>query len=165
MALAIDQESRPRDAMVLADSLRNGAHGIDPFPTGAPTANLGSTAATRMLAGREAATAATRIATRTPPEPRTGRRVAAPPAPRPGAPQRRRSAPPGEMPGARRGNRAIRRLLALLAIAILFTAAVGAAVAISTSTSNSVVHFRTVVSHDAQSAIQAVKNLINGNTK
>ncbi len=165
MALAIDQESRPRDAMVLAESVRNGIHGLAPIrpahlpPTWAVPRRRG------CCSGTEAGTAATRVATRAAPPPRTGRRVAVAPPPPTAAPQRRRAAPPGEMPGARRGNRAIRRLLALLAIAILFTAAVGAAVAISTSTSNSVVHFRTVVAHDAQLGDPSVKNLINGNTK
>jgi len=162
-ALAIDQESRPRDAMVLAESVRNGAHGLDPYPTGAPTAHLGTSAATRVMGGTQGATAATRVAPA--PAPRTGRNAAvATPPPRRAAREAARTAPP-EMPGARRGNRAIRRLLALIAIALLFTAAVAAAVAISTSTSNNVVHFRKVVAHDAQSAINDVKNLISGNTK
>jgi serine/threonine-protein kinase len=52
LALAIDQESRPPDAMVLADALHNGAHGIAPLPSHAPTAHLGSGAATRVLPNR-----------------------------------------------------------------------------------------------------------------
>jgi hypothetical protein len=55
--------------------------------------------------------------------------------------------------------------MALVAIAVVFTAAVAAAVVISTSTSNTVVHFRKVVGHDAQSAINSVRDLINGNKK
>src|SRR5947209_4913421 len=66
MALAIEQEYRPADAVVMAEALRNGLHGLGPVPAGAPTAHLG-TAATRALTGQDAPTAATRVAPRTPP--------------------------------------------------------------------------------------------------
>src|SRR5438067_10642148 len=75
MALAIDQESRPRDAMTLADLLRNGAHGIGPVTDTAATAHIGSRASTRVLPGREEPTAATRMATRATP-PRAAPRAA-----------------------------------------------------------------------------------------
>ena len=52
-----------------------------------------------------------------------------------------------------------------LVVALLFTAAVVVAVAIATSTSNTVVHARTVVGKDAQNAIDQVKSLINQYTK
>jgi eukaryotic-like serine/threonine-protein kinase len=167
LALAIDKESRPADTMLLADAIRNGAHGLAPFPGTAPTAHLGSRAATRVLGAREAPTAATRVASRTPP-PRTAatRAPLAPtPAPRRAPRELDRSGAVPAMPGARKGNRAIRRLLALIAIALLFSAAVAAALVIGSSTSNSVVHFRQVVAHDAQSAINSVRSIINGNTK
>ncbi len=47
--------------------------------------------------------------------------------------------------------------MAFLALAIVFTAAVAVAVVIASSTSNSVVHFRRVVGHDAQHAINSVR--------
>jgi serine/threonine-protein kinase len=166
-ALAIDQESRPADAMILAESIRNGAQGLNPFPAGAPTAHLGTDAATSVLpAGADQRTAATRIAQRPPPG--TARTA---PARGPRALEPQRPARPGAAPAAaaqrspRGTGRAFRRLMALLVLAILFTAAVAIAVVIATSTSNSVVHFRTVVAHDAQSAINAVRNIISGNTK
>ena len=76
-------------------------------------------------------------------------------------------APPAAAYGAQRsrGGRAVRRLAILLIVLLLFTAAVVVAVAVATSTSNSVVHFRTVVGHDAQSAINQFKNVINQYTK
>ena len=61
---------------------------------------------------------------------------------------------------ARRGACSI-----FLILACLFIAAVVVAVAIATSTSNNVVHLRTVVGHDAQNVIDQVKNLVNQNTK
>jgi hypothetical protein len=39
------------------------------------------------------------------------------------------------------------------------------ALVIANSTSSSVVHFRTVVGHDAQSAINSVRSLVNQYTK
>jgi len=47
----------------------------------------------------------------------------------------------------------------------VFTAAVAVAVVIATSTSSSVIHFRTVIAHDAQSAINQIRQIINGNKK
>jgi len=52
-----------------------------------------------------------------------------------------------------------------LVVALLFTAAGVVAVAIATSTSNTVVHARTVVGKDAQDAIDQVKSLVNQYTK
>src|SRR5246127_4899234 len=45
MALAIDQEARPPDALALADALRNGAEGVGPIDETAPTAFLGNSTA------------------------------------------------------------------------------------------------------------------------
>lgn len=180
MALAIDQHARPADAQLFAETLRNGYRGVSPLSATAPTAHLGTAAATRVIANRDhdAPTAATRVAPQRHAEPplRTAGRTAAtrqvrppreparvaqrsqtPPTTRTG--QRAAAAPP------RRRRRAVRRLLTLVAIAVLFTAAVAAAVVISTSTSNTVVHVRKVVGHDAQSAINDVRDLINGNKK
>jgi serine/threonine protein kinase len=164
MALAIDKEARPADAIALADALRNGAHGIDPMPSGAPTAALGSTAATNILS-RQAPTAATRAIRRSAP-PHAATQLA-PPAERraaraPEARQRERAAEPV---AARRRRSPLRRFLVLMLVVLLFVGAVAAAVTIAASTSHSVVHFRTVVAHDAQSAVKSVKDLINNYTK
>jgi cell division protein FtsL len=59
----------------------------------------------------------------------------------------------------------MRRLVMFLVVALLFTAAVVVAVAIATSTSNTVVNARTVVGKDAQGAIDQVKSLVNQYTK
>ena len=47
----------------------------------------------------------------------------------------------------------------------VFAAAVLIAVVIATSTSSSMVHFRTVVSQDAQNAINSVQDIISQYTK
>ncbi len=171
MALAIDQESRYADAITFSEALRNGLQGLAPLGATAATAHLGTNAATRMLPNRDDATAATRMA-----PPRTAARGSATPpkgTPRatpararqlePMPVQRRAAAAPAAAP--RRRNRGLRRLVAFLALVLVFTVAVVIAVAIASSTSNTVVHFRTVVGHDAQSAINSVRSLINQYTK
>jgi len=163
MALAIDQEARPRDALVFSEALRNGAHGMSPFGPTAPTAHLGTAAATRVLSPREdhgTPTAATRVASSTPPPqtfaPRTGAQR---------APLSRARFPDTIAPAAPARSRAMNRAMALLALAAVFVIAVVIAVVIATSTSNTVVHYRTIVAHDVQSAINSVRNLINQYTK
>ena len=167
-ALAIDLESRPADAMLLADALRNGAHGIEPEPSQLPTEHLGTRASTRVLGEREQPTAATRVARgATPPGTRTGRteiRRSAGPRPDPGYARRAAAV---DRADKRRGaaRRAARRFMIMLLLALLFTAAVVVAVVVATSTSNSVVHFRSVVAHDVNSAVKQLQSLINQYTK
>ncbi len=163
MALAIDQESRPADAMLLAEALRNGAHGLAPVAATAPTRHLGSTAATRSLPSDDS-TDATRVVTGGSP-PRGSRQLEPLPAPA-------RSAPPAyarraqvQRPPARPRNRGLRRFGLFLLLAIIFTAIVAAAVLIATSTSNEVVHLRKVIGSDAQGAINSLRDLVNNNTK
>jgi eukaryotic-like serine/threonine-protein kinase len=172
MALAIDQESRPRDTMLYAEGLRKGLQGLAPISAGAPTAHLGTSAATRVLPGGRRdtgdSTAATRVEPRTE-SPPARRQLDPVPAPRRQQPAtagyaargrgaQRRQAPP-------RAGRAFRRLIVFLALAVVFTAAVAVAVVIATSTSNSVVHIRRVVGQDAQHAIDDFRSLVGSNTK
>jgi eukaryotic-like serine/threonine-protein kinase len=170
MALALDQEERPANAMLLAEAVANGARGIEPTGYEARTRALGGTAATRVLSGSPAPTAETRVA------PRTGVADGR------GAPARarqlepRRAAYPPSMAdygptetqraaGRSGGSRTARRFLAFLAVVILFVGAVAVAVAISASTSSNVVHFRRVVARDTNDAIQQFQNIINQYTK
>jgi serine/threonine-protein kinase len=172
MALAIDQEARPPDAAALAEALRKGANGIPPVGSGAPTAHLGTAAATKVLPGAEEATAATRVARRET-ERLTRRREAEAPADRPRqrTPPSRREAQraPARSAAApaprRRGGRALRRLATLMILVAVFGAAVTVAVVISTSTSSTVIHARNVVSNDVNSVIKSLQDLINGNKK
>jgi eukaryotic-like serine/threonine-protein kinase len=178
MALAIDQQARPADAMVLAEAVREGALGISPMGADAATVNLGSKAATRVMSGRETPTAATRVApapalsrpTQSRPTPaRAAKAVEPRRAARPAAasgPARRPTAAP-ERAAQRRstGGRAFRRLLVALMLLGVFAAVVIVAVVIATGTSNTVVHFRAIVAHDTQTAVQKLQGLINQYTK
>ena len=112
MALSIDAAARPPDAIVFAEALQNGAMGRAPVDT-APTAHLGSRAATEVLADRSPPTAATSVAAAQAAAPRTRqppprRRIEPRQAPRP-APA---YAPATAAPAARRdrGGRAMRDL-------------------------------------------------------
>jgi hypothetical protein len=112
-------------------------------------------------------TAATRVAPRQPQTrevpPRSTQRRSRPAASAPARPQP--STRTSQRPAPRRRNKAARRTFALLSMAVIFGAAVAAAVILATSTSNQVVHFRNVVAHDAQSAINQIRDIINGNKK
>jgi serine/threonine-protein kinase len=169
LALGLSPEQRPADAISFGEALRKGAHGIEPPLATASTAALG-TGATRVISRRDDPTAATRMAS----SPRTAATApAAPPAaaprrlePRPYAPepyQREEAAYRGEP--RRRSRSGPRRALIGLTVGLLFAAAVVIALVISTSTSPTVVHVRTTVSHDAQSAINQLSNLISQYTK
>jgi len=59
----------------------------------------------------------------------------------------------------------MRRLLALVALALVFTAAVAIAVVIATSTSSTAVQLRQVVAHDFNSAYHQLQSDINKYTK
>jgi serine/threonine-protein kinase len=162
LALAIDQRDRPADAMQLAEALRDGARGDGPSR---PTRGF-ATSATRVVPGQP--TAATNVARPDPPTPaaRAPRQV---PARRPTRqeaaaaytrqPDAERQAPPA------RSGRGFRRLMAVLALLGVLALIVIAAVTISNSTSNTVVQYRKVVAHDAQSAINQLTDIINKYTK
>ncbi len=171
-ALALDQEDRPDTAMLLAEAIAAGARGAEPLRTSARTRNLGSSATTRVLSGRGAPTAETRVGpnagpatARTNAQPRARqlepRRPAYPPPMSGYATEDGRRAPAQRS----RGSRAARRFFALLAVVILFVAAVAVAITIAASTSNNVVHFRKVVAHDTSDAVKQVQSIINQYTK
>jgi eukaryotic-like serine/threonine-protein kinase len=166
-ALALDKIQRPRDAMVFAEALRAGAHGIDP-PTDAPTSQLGTKASTRILDRRRDPTAATRLAPREPPvqergsarvPPREASRAPVPQPSRP-APVQRADEYAGPAP-RRRGRRAARRFTLFLLLLAVFAAAVIIAVVIATSTSSTAVHFR----NDVQGVLTQLQQLIHQYTK
>jgi eukaryotic-like serine/threonine-protein kinase len=162
LALAIDQRDRPQDAMELAEVLRDGAQGTGP----SRSARGFATSATRVVPGGP--TASTRVAPPDPPTPaaRAPRQV---PARRPTRQEAaaaynrttaaERQAPPNQ------GGRGFRRLIAVLALLGVLALIVIAAVTISNSTSNTVVHYRKVVAHDVQSGINQLTDVINKYTK
>src|SRR5437764_4916622 len=69
IALSIESEGRPADALLFAESLRQGSHGIEPAAATAPTP---ATGATRVLSRRDAPTSATRVAPRSDPATASG---------------------------------------------------------------------------------------------
>ena len=156
-ALAIDQRDRPADAMQFAEALRDGARGVGPPPRGF------TTGATQVVPGDP--TTATRVAPRTRSEPvtaaRAPRQVAAR---RPAEVAAYSTTEERRQPPARSG-RAFRRFMAILALVAVLALIVLAAVTISNSTSNTVVHYKKIVAHDAQSAINQMRDLINQYTK
>ncbi len=165
LALSLDKEERPANAMLLAEALANGARGIEPAGYETQTRRMGGTAATRVLSGG-APTAQTRVAPRTGAPARARqlepRRPAYPPTVGDYGPAETRRGAPAERSG---GSRAARRFLAFLAVVILFVAAVAVAVTISASTSSNVVHFRRVVARDTNDAVQQFQKLVNQYTK
>jgi serine/threonine-protein kinase len=170
MALSIDQQGRPASAVELAEALRDGARGV--APPGAEDANFATSASTRVTDGRP--TAATRVtpapapatparSTR-PTRALTPREVPARQAPRrAAAPASRRQAAPERAP--RRSGRGFRRLIGFLSLLAVLALIAIAAVLIANSTSNTVVHYQKIVSHDAQSAINQLQHLISKYTR
>jgi steroid 5-alpha reductase family enzyme len=65
----------------------------------------------------------------------------------------------------RKQRTAMRRFMALVALAIVFTIIVAAAVTIATDTSNTAIHLRQVIGNDVNSAVQSFQSLIGSNTK
>jgi serine/threonine-protein kinase len=163
-ALAIDQRFRPHDAMELAAALQDGARGVG--PTRAPAGY--DTSATRVAPGDP--TGATRVSPRRVEAPTTApravppRQVAArrPPRPEVAAYSSRPPAPDREL---ERSSRGFRRVMAMFALIAVLALIVIAAVAISNSTSSTVVQYRRVVARDAQSAVNQVQSLISQYTK
>jgi serine/threonine-protein kinase len=167
LALSLDKEERPASAALLAEAIAAGARGVEPVPD-VRTRNLGGTAATRVLSGGGPPTAQTRVATG--PIPARG---PAPARARQLEPRRPTTYPPpvsayGPTESRRverRRGRGARRFFAFLAVVLLFVAAVAVALTIAASTSSNAVHFRRVVAHDTNDAVQQFQDLVNKYTK
>jgi serine/threonine protein kinase len=170
MALALDQEARPADAMVFAEAIRDGAHGVSPMNSDAATVNLGSKSVTRVLSDRDIPTAATRATPRASPQRAAPARVTRTP------PSRREARPPSDAAYAQRpvagdrrpqrgAGRALGRFILVALLLCVFAAVVIVATLIATGTSNTVVHFQQIVAKDAQSAINQIQSVINKYTK
>jgi eukaryotic-like serine/threonine-protein kinase len=175
LALAIDQEDRPSDAIAFAEALRQGASGLSPFRTGVTRARSATpprdTSATRVVAAPDTrATRATRPAPGRdePPsavrlEPRRpARAVPEAPAAYRAAPRRRAAPAPERRSG---GGRAFRRLIGLLILLCVLAAAVIVAVTIASSTSSTALHLRQTFSKDVNREISSLRHLIQANTK
>jgi len=154
-ALALDPRQRPASAEELRQSLADGARGVGPDPSTTRVAGP-ATSATSVRAPATGVTGVARapVQQRQPRAPRTPRPVPAPttaagrvaPAPRP----RRRS-------GARRFFGTL--------LVLLLLAAGGAAAVVATSTSKKAVQLRRVVYDDVNQSVDALKQLVQDNTK
>jgi eukaryotic-like serine/threonine-protein kinase len=157
IALALEPEGRYETASAMEQAVRDGARGL--APAGVPTR---STAATRVIApaaaaGAAAGTAETRALSARRPQEVPARRPAPP---QPVAPAARRTGAAAVSP-RRRG---LRRLVSVLAVALLF--GVGVAVAIvATGNRDNAVHVKRVVADDAQQAVQQLQDLVDNNTR
>jgi len=157
-ALALDPRQRPASADELRSLLADGARGIGPAEA-APTTNRAagpSTSATSVVGQHRTGT--TGVA-RAPVQPRQPR---APRTPRP-APVAYATQAPVAQPQRRRGGGA-KRFFGMLLV-LLLLAAGGAAAVIATSNSDQAVKLRRVVYDDVQQSVDAVKQLVQDNTK
>jgi serine/threonine-protein kinase len=152
-ALALDPRDRYASAEEMRVALAEGARGIGPATSATRVAGPG-TSATTVQRGTGAATASLGVAQRLPRQPRAPR-AAPPPVVPPPVPTR------GRRPARRSG---VRRTFALL-LFLLLLAAAGAAAVIATSNSSNAVHLRRVVYDDVNQTVDAMKQLVNDNTK
>ncbi|HEY7618694.1 MAG TPA: protein kinase [Solirubrobacteraceae bacterium] len=151
-ALALDPRQRPATADELRHALVDGARGIGPDPSATRVAGPATTATSVLGAAPTSATSVARapVQQRQPRAPRTPRPA---PAPAPVA------APPRQQ---RRGKG--RRVFGSFMV-LLLLAAGGAAAVVATSTSDKAVHLRRVVYDDVNQGVDALKGLVQDNTK
>jgi serine/threonine-protein kinase len=155
-ALALDPRQRPPTADDLRRSLADGLRGVGPATSATRVAGPATTATTVHGPGTGATNVAQPpTAARQPRAPRAPAPMAAPPTSAPTAPRRGR--PP------RRRRRARRFFGALLVV--LLVGGGGAVAIITTSNSDSAVRLRRVVYDDVQQSVDALKQLVNDNTK
>jgi serine/threonine-protein kinase len=155
-ALALDPRQRPASADELRSMLADGARGIGPETD--PTTNRAAgpaTGATSVVGQHR--TGSTGVA-RAPVQQRQPR---APRAPRP-APATYATQAPVAHPQRRRGG--AKRFLGTLLV-LLLLAAGGAAAVVATSNSDQAIRLRRVVYDDVNQGVDALKQLVNDNTK
>ena len=152
-ALALDPRQRPASADDLRHQLADAARGVGPDPSTARIAGP-STSATSVLGQGTGATGVARapVQQRQPRPPRT---------PRP-APTAATVPPPSATRPRRRGG--TRRFFGVLLV-LLLLAAGGAAAVVATSNSDQAIKLRRVVYDDVQQSVDALKQLVNDNTK
>jgi serine/threonine-protein kinase len=151
-ALALDPRQRPASADDLRHALADGLRGVGPATSDTRVAGPATTA----TSVRAPATGATSVA-RGPVAPRQPRAPRAPHTAPVTAPAAARPAP------APRRRRARRVFGIVLVLALL--AAGGAAAIVATSNSDRAVHLRRVVYDDVQQGVDALKQLVQDNTK
>jgi serine/threonine protein kinase len=154
-ALALDPSQRPASADDLRHALADGVRGVGPVTSATRVAGP----ATTVTSVRAPATSATSVARGGvgPIQPRQPRAPRAPHTAPATAPAAARPAP------APRRRRA-RRVFGVFLILVLLAAG-GAAAIVTTSNSDRAVHLRRVVYDDVQQGVDALKQLVQDNTK
>jgi eukaryotic-like serine/threonine-protein kinase len=153
-ALALDPRQRPPSADDLRRALADGVRGVGPATSATRVAGP-ATAATTVRGAGGSATGATGVA-RAPIQPRQPRAPRAPIS----APTAAPTVPGRRPPRRRRARRFVGGLLVLLLLA-----AGGAAAVVATSNSDGAVKLRRVVYDDVEQSIDALKQLVQDNTK
>jgi eukaryotic-like serine/threonine-protein kinase len=163
-ALAMEPRERPATADELRRQLADGARGVGPATTSVtrvagPPASPTSppTSATTVQAPTTAGATSVARAQVAPRQPRPART----PRPAPAPPPMPAAAAAGRRP--RRPGR-VRRTFGIFLV-LLLLAAGGAAAVVATSNSDNAVRLRRVVYDDVQQGVDAVKQLVNDNTK
>jgi serine/threonine protein kinase len=151
-ALALDPRQRPASADDLRHALADGVRGVGPATSATRVAGPATTA----TSVRAPATGATSVA-HGPVAPRQPRAPRAPHTAPVTAPAAARPAP---APRRRRARRAFGVVLVLVLLA-----AGGAAAIVATSNSDRAVHLRRVVYDDVEQGVDALKKLVEDNTK
>jgi serine/threonine protein kinase len=150
--LALDPRQRPASADDLRRALADGVRGVGPATSATRVAGPATTA----TSVRAPTTGATSVA-RSPVAPRQPRAPRAPVTGPVTAPVAARPAPP-------RRRRRVRRALGIVLVLVLLAAG-GAAAIVATSNSDSAVHLRRVVYDDVEQGVDALKQLVQDNTK
>jgi eukaryotic-like serine/threonine-protein kinase len=154
-ALALDPRQRPASADDLRRALADGVRGVGPATSATRVAGPATTA----TSVRAPATSATSVA-RGRVDPIQPRQPRAPRAPLTAPVTAPAAARPAPAPRRRRARRTFGMVLVLVLLA-----AGGAAAIVATSNSDRAVHLRRVVYDDVQQGVDALKQLVQDNTK
>jgi eukaryotic-like serine/threonine-protein kinase len=154
-ALALDPRQRPASADDLRRALADGVRGVGPATSVTRVAGPATTATSvRAPATGATSVARGRVGPIQPRQPRAARAPLTAPVTAPAA------ARPAPAPRRRRARRAFGMVLVLALLA-----AGGAAAIVATSNSDRAVHLRRVVYDDVQQGVDALKQLVQDNTK
>jgi serine/threonine protein kinase len=154
-ALALDPRQRPASADDLRRALADGVRGVGPATSATRVAGPATTATSvRAPATSATSVARGRVGPIQPRQPRAPRAPLTAPVTAPAA------ARPAPAPRRRRARRTFGMVLVLVLLA-----AGGAAAIVATSNSDRAVHLRRVVYDDVQQGVDALKQLVQDNTK
>ncbi|MGZ4276298.1 MAG: protein kinase domain-containing protein [Solirubrobacteraceae bacterium] len=160
-ALALSPAERFASADEMREALLTGARGDGPATSATRVAGASDTEATSVLGATAATTAGPPVAARPPRQPR---QPAAAPPPSVSQSQRSRERRAAAAPAPRRKRSAFRQTLGMFLVLVLLAAG-GAAAVIATSGSSSAVNLRQVVYDNVQQGVDALKGLVQDNTR